>query len=461
LSRQRNDPSFDPTPEGPIGLTGEPRPRAEALALVLAWSRTEPHRAGECVLLQEDPVLIGRGGPRSDDPHPRVALSQVRPGFTTACPSPHGPNLSRRHALITPEGDRLRIERLGKGALAVDGDPRDHFTLEAGQTLLMADELLFVCERRLSALPVPPLAQSTDFPFGAPDRFGLTGETAATWRLRDQLRFVAGSGSPLLVTGPPGVGKELVARAVHKASAARERPFLMVGGATLTRAELDALTARTDAPFVVIDEVSEVPLEVQSFLARYIAHTLSLPLPRPRLVATMASQQSGARSTSLRPDLGSRFVMTLHVPGLDERVADIPLLARALLLEIAAEQPEIAQRFFSTPTERSPLGEPHLTACLIDRLVRHRWTAHTRELLAVLWAAMTSATRAEIDATPEVQRQLTALDESFSDPLALDADTVRQALEASHGKVVVAARALGLKNRWVLYRLMERLDIRP
>jgi transcriptional regulator with GAF, ATPase, and Fis domain len=74
---------------------------------------------------------------------------------------------------------------------------------------------------------------------------------------------------------------------------------------------------------------------------------------------------------------------------------------------------------------------------------------------------MTSATRAEIDATPEVQRQLTALDESFSDPLALDADTVRQALEASHGKVVVAARALGLKNRWVLYRLMERLDIRP
>lgn len=461
MSRQRTDPSFDPTPEGPIGLPGDSRARAETLALVLAWSRTEPHRVGECLLVPDHPVLLGRGGPRSDDPHPRVTLAQVRPGLTSPRASAHGPNLSRRHALISPEGDRLRVERIGKGPIVIDGEARDLFSFDAGQTLLVADELLFVGERRLSSLPVPPLAQSTDFPFGGPDRFGLTGETAATWRLRDQLRFVAGSGSPLLVTGPPGVGKELVARAVHKASAARERPFVMVGGATLTRAELDALTARTDAPFVVIDEVSEVPLEVQAFLARYIAHALSLPLPRPRLVATMASQKSGARSMSLRPDLGSRFVMTLHVPGLDERIADIPLLARALLIEIASEQPEIAQRFFSAPTEASPFGEPHLTARLVDRLLRHRWTAHTRELLAVLWAAMTSASRAEIDATPEVLRQLTTLDDTFSDPMAIDAETVRQALEASHGKVVVAARALGLKNRWVLYRLMERLDIRP
>jgi transcriptional regulator with GAF, ATPase, and Fis domain len=43
---------------------------------------------------------------------------------------------------------------------------------------------------------------------------------------------------------------------------------------------------------------------------------------------------------------------------------------------------------------------------------------------------------------------------------ALDASAIRQALDASQGRVVVAARMLGLKNRWVLYRLMEKLDIR-
>jgi len=74
---------------------------------------------------------------------------------------------------------------------------------------------------------------------------------------------------------------------------------------------------------------------------------------------------------------------------------------------------------------------------------------------------MTPATEAWFDATPEGMAQLEAApDNSFSDPNRLEEDAVREALETAHGKVAVAARLLGLKNRWVLYRLMERLGIR-
>jgi two-component system nitrogen regulation response regulator GlnG/two-component system response regulator HydG len=84
-----------------------------------------------------------------------------------------------------------------------------------------------------------------------------------------------------------------------------------------------------------------------------------------------------------------------------------------------------------------------------------------RELSAILWTAMTTATEAWLDATPEVMGQLDASpDTSFSDPNRLEEAAVREALEAAHGKIAVAARVLGLKNRWVLYRLMERFDIK-
>ena len=477
MQRHRPDPSFDPTPDQPLGIPVPTSTVVDAYALTIAWSRTEPHRVGECALVPQRAAIIGRGGPRPEDEGERSAFAAMRPGKVEAGGPLAAPTLSRVHVKIAAVQDGIVFERTGKGPVELDGMRADSGLVTPGSTLLLANELLVVCDRRAAQIPDSSLTRTPDFQFGRSDSLRITGESAVTWRLRDQIRFAAGSGAPVLVLGPPGAGKGLVARAVHSSSAGRERPYLVLGGATLTRSDLESLQARTDAPFVVIDEVSDVAPEVQPFLSRLIALTSSLPPPRLRIVATnsaplvvashvMSAGPGGSSglagpAESIRADLASRFILTVRVPGLDERRADVPLVARAILREIAAEQPEIGLRFFDAWQPDALSGEPRLSSTLVDRLLRHRWQAHVRELSAILWTAMTTATEAWLDATPEVMGQLEASpDTSFSDPNRLEEAVVREALEAAHGKIAVAARVLGLKNRWVLYRLMERLGIR-
>lgn len=473
MSRRRPDPSYDPTPDAPLGIPVPTTTAADALALVIAWSRTEPERVGERALIEPRSMVIGRGGPRPEDNGPRVEFAAVRPGRTLTRGPLGAPTLSRLHARLWADHEGVEFVRTGKGHVELDGVRVDDGQLGPGSTLLLANELLVVCERRPAQPPDAALARTPEFPFGDTDPSGITGESAMTWRLRDQVRFAAGSAAPLLVLGAPGSGKDLVTRAVHSASAHRDRPYLVLGGATLTRADIDALQSRDDAPFVVIDEVGDVAPEVQPFLSRLISLVGSQPPPRLRIVATnsaplnalphAAAAAPGAAPPTdpVRADLASRFIHLVRVPGLDERRSDVPLLARALLREIAAEQPEVGQRFFDDWSARAHLGAPRLSPALVDRLVRHRWHAHVRELTALLWTAMTTASEGWLDATPEVLAQLDAIpDPGFADPGRLDADAIRDALERAHGKVAQAARLLGLKNRWVLYRVMEKLDIR-
>jgi two-component system nitrogen regulation response regulator GlnG/two-component system response regulator HydG len=468
MTRSKSEAAYEPTPDrvtAQIGADLRVGSVDEVPALVVAWSLREPERVGEVTLFEDfTPRVIGRGGPRADDGAPRAAFSRQRPGGIERRPALDGASLSRRHVRLTPDTDGIAIERLSKGTVVIDGELSDAGFISPGGTLMLSNELVLVCERRPSRLIAGAMPAGTAFPFGGTDPAGLTGETPAAWRLRDQARFVAGAGSPLLIYGPSGAGKEVVARAVHHASAWKDRPLVMLGGATLTRAELEQVQARTDGPFVVIDELTEVPAEMQPHLLRTINHTLGLPLPRPRILATSAASMSVA-AENVRADLLSRFILSLRVPSLDERRADIPLLIRAILRDIATQQPEVAHRFFSAlPGAESegghPLGEPRLTPRLLDLLVRHRWHANVRELTSLLWSSMTTAVTPFLDATAEVMAQLRDTNETYNDPNALDARTVRQALESSDGRVVAAARMLGLKNRWVLYRLMEKLDIR-
>jgi len=477
MPRKRPDPSFDPTPDQPIGIPLPTSTAIDAHALVIVWSRAEPQRVGECVLVTQRASVLGRGGPRPEDGGARLTFAAMRPGnFVYGAPLA-APTLSRVHLKVAAGSDGVSFHRTGKGPVELDGKPVEQGVLRPGSTLLLATELLVVCEKRAAQIPDSVLTRTPDFPFGSPDPLRITGECPITWRLRDQIRFAAGSGAPVLVVGPPGSGKDLVARAVHGASASRERPFLILGGATLTRADLEALQARTDAPFVVVDEVSDVSPDVQPFLSRLIALTSSLPLPRLRIVAinsaplavashVMSSGPAGSSgmagpSESIRADLASRFILTVRVPGLDERRADVPLIARAIVREIAAEQAEIGLRFIESWDPQTQTGEPRLSPALVDRLVRHRWQAHARELTAFLWTAMTTATETWLDATPEVCSQLDATpDTSFTDPNRLEDEDVREALDQANGKVAVAARILGLKNRWVLYRLMDRFGIK-
>jgi DNA-binding NtrC family response regulator len=159
----------------------------------------------------------------------------------------------------------------------------------------------------------------------------------------------------------------------------------------------------------------------------------------------------------LKPDFVARFSLRLRLPGLEQRREDIPLLLAHLLREARLENPSLLGRFFE---ERSgSAGHVRVDPMLVERLLRHEYRSHVRELKRLLWTAaasspgryiaLTDAVRAELDSEPEEAASST-----------LSKKNLEHALERAGGSVTRAARLLGLRNRYVLYRLLRKYDIR-
>jgi len=197
-----------------------------------------------------------------------------------------------------------------------------------------------------------------------------------------------------------------------------------------------------------------VPGEVQNALVRYSARVMTREPPRARIIATTARNQD-----KVRPALSGRFPLTLRLPDLDDRRADIPLITRALLKDMAREQPDIGVRFFEHWGEHDA-PEPRLSPAFVTRLVLHDWAGSVRELSNVLWRAVMSSPDSFLDVTSEVELLLGSRPRTV-DPGEINAEAVKQALTAANGRVTLAARNLGLKSRFQLYRLMDKFDIKP
>jgi DNA-binding NtrC family response regulator len=160
---------------------------------------------------------------------------------------------------------------------------------------------------------------------------------------------------------------------------------------------------------------------------------------------------------ALNDDLLARFGVRVHVPGFEERPEDVPLLARTLLGRMALQAPMVRVRFFEG-------GEPRVDPVLLERLLRHRYTHHTRELAQLLRVAIASSPGEFIAATPEFLAELEAV-EAPEAPSADDEITERDsvpslseiqyALNTAGGNVTRAAAELGL-SRDSLRRLLRR-----
>jgi DNA-binding NtrC family response regulator len=234
-----------------------------------------------------------------------------------------------------------------------------------------------------------------------PSGHTLIGESGAIQAVRDQIARSAGTSSNVLITGESGVGKELVARAVHAASARRDRAFIALNcGAipdTLLESQLfghlrGAFTTAVQANpglFVVanhgtlfLDEIGELPLPLQVKLLRVIEEKHIWPVggtrPVPvdvRLIAStnrdLASEVAGGR---FRTDLFYRLnVLHLKLSPLRERRGDIPLLVDHLVDRLNAK---LGTRFLGVEREalRALIGQP--------------WKGNVRELENVLERAM-------------------------------------------------------------------------
>ncbi len=187
----------------------------------------------------------------------------------------------------------------------------------------------------------------------------LVGDSEPIRKLRDQIRAIASSQGTILVTGPSGSGKEVVARAIHEMSTRKNGPFLAVNCAALSESLLEselfghergAFTGAeklrkgrfelADGGTLLLDEVSEVSPRIQAKLLRIlqertferVGSSLSIGVD-VRVIATSNRDMTQAvASGEFRQDLFFRLnVLPVQVPTLNERLGDVGALANHFL----------------------------------------------------------------------------------------------------------------------------------
>lgn len=253
------------------------------------------------------------------------------------------------------------------------------------------DRLVLVTRRALEAARLA--AENVELRLRAGPETELIGESPAIASLRADVERVAPSGSRVLLHGPAGAGKEVVARMIHARSRRAEGPFVVLSCATLSPArfeeELFGLEAGPDPMLrprrsgvlerahggtLLLDEVSDMPFETQGKIVRVLQEQgfervggASRVKVDVRVLAT-TNRDLGAEIAAgrFREDLFYRLaVVPLRVPSLRERREDVPALAEYFLVR-AAESAGMAPR--------------ELTADAITALQSYEWPGNVRQL---------------------------------------------------------------------------------
>jgi two-component system nitrogen regulation response regulator GlnG/two-component system response regulator HydG len=400
----------------------------EIPALVVLWSRHEPHRVGEVLLVPaavtDTPWVFGRG--EADVGGWRLSLVRQRPGMTETTGPLECPRISRvQIRLYRRASGTLDIENAGRCPMAINGRTADGSALQPGDVLELKNELLLLCTTRPTRLPVM-LDSGERHPFGDADAHGFVGESPEMWKLRGTVAAVAGRSVHVLIRGPSGSGKELVAHALHGSGGGARRPMVARNAATIPEGLLDAelfgnirnypnpgtperpgLIGQAASGTLFLDEFAELPGSLQAHLLRVLDegeyHRLGEATARRsdfRLIAATNRPES-----YLKHDVLARLKIQVTLPSLNERREDVPLLVTHLLRVHAAADPALAERFFP---EASPSARPRVSPALVDALVRHQYTTNVRELEALLIVSTLESPGRYVELTDGVRRRLEA-----------------------------------------------------
>lgn len=454
-------------------------PTVDLPHLVIAWSLEEPERIGESAAVPRQGGILGRGGPAADDaPFERLAFARHRPASIEPTPPLQSSRVSRPQLRVTPvNSGELEVEALGRCPLSVNGVPVTRARVKPGDTLTFRNALILLVTQRPASRLVPTAAASRTFPFGEPDPHGIVGESSAVWELRNTLAFTAASKEHVLLLGESGAGKELAARALHALSG-RPGPMMSRNAATLPDSLVDAelfgnaknypnpgmperpgLIGEANGSSLFLDEIGELSQTTQARLLRVLDRggeyqrlgEATRKYSSFRLIAATNRDPS-----TLKHDFVARFPARVKLPGLNERREDIPLLVRHLLLRLCQSAGEhLMARFFER--RGGTYAEPRVDPDLIELLLRHHYTTHARELERLLWLSLSTSPDDFVCATDEVRKELG----SAAPEPEVDRAAVEAALATSGGNITRATRLLGLKNRYVLYRLMRKFGILP
>jgi two-component system response regulator HydG len=451
----------------------EDRTPAESLALVIAWCADEPARLGEVALFGQRGAAQTLGRGEGEDGEPRVRFFRQRPSRLSPTEPLSGLPLSRRQLTVKPSGASLAVERVGRCALLVNGVPTEKALVSSGDTILLRGQLLLFCTRRVPSIPKTVYFLDRSFgAFGEPDGVGILGEAPGMWQMRERIAFAANAGKHVLLHGESGTGKELAARAVHGLSGRAGKPFVARNAATLPSGLIDAelfgnaknypnpgmaeragLIGEADGGTLFLDEIAEIPAEQQAHLLRVLDsdgeyQRLGEATSRRSDFILVGATNRDVRA--LKHDVAARLTLRLELPPLDARREDIPLLVRHLLLLAAKKGPLIGERFLHEGADGRL--DARVDPELIEDLLGRDYETHMRELDALLWRAMAASPGDTVLYTDDLRQESRGRDAEPS------ADQLRAALKSA-GSVQSAARALGLKSRYALYRLMKKHGI--
>src|SRR5437868_4175351 len=307
----------------------------------------------------------------------------------------------------------------------------------------------------------------------------LIGRSAALEAVARQIDLVAPTNSAVLILGESGTGKELVAREIHRRSQRAGKPLIKVNCAAVPRelyeseffghargAFTGALRDRAgrfelaDQGTLFLDEVGEIPLELQAKLLRVLQEGELERVGEERtrrvnvrvVTATNRDLRAEADAGRFRQDLYYRLsVFPVELPPLRKRTEDIPLLA---------------EHFLRLSARKLGRAAPRLTLAAVQRLQRYDWPGNVRELQHVLERAVITSTAGRINvelpspptATRTPEALVIAADSVRTDAQIrqLAADNIRAALKAANGKVSGpggAAQLLGLKPTTLASRI--------
>ncbi|HSA80083.1 MAG TPA: sigma-54 dependent transcriptional regulator [Geminicoccaceae bacterium] len=279
-----------------------------------------------------------------------------------------------------------------------------------------ADRLLVLIERAREAARLK--RENAELKLKLGDDRELIGRSPAIQQVRNAIQRVALTGSRVLITGPPGVGKEIAARLIHTSSRRSEAPFVVINAATMApeRMEVELFGCepgflgadrprqlgtfeRAHGGTLLLDEVADMPLETQGKILRVLQEQSFLRLGGQRrievdvrvIAASNRDLQDEIAGGRFREDLYYRLnVVPIRVPPLSERRADIPMLA---------------EYFMARAAETAGLPPRRLSPETVALLQSADWPGNVRQLRNVLeWllimAPGDSRTEITVDSLP-------------------------------------------------------------
>ena len=303
----------------------------------------------------------------------------------------------------------------------------------------------------------------------------IVTQNAAMEDLLAQARLVAANDASVMLAGESGSGKEIVARAIHRASPRHLEPFIAVNcGAipdTLLESELfgyvrgaftgankdyKGLIREAAGGTLFLDEIGDMPLLLQVKLLRVleerevrpVGSTSSYPVDIRVISATHRNLEEEMAEGRFRSDLFYRLkVVSLALPSLSERRDDIPLLANHFLKSVA-------KRYRKEVNAFAPDA--------MDLLVWASWPGNVRQLLNVVEQAVALSTAPIVPATL-VQKAIRELEDIVPFDEArrrFEAGYLTQLLKMTGGNVAQAAK-LAQRNRTDFYKLLQRHALEP